>query len=68
MTVMEVEMVLVSSNENGHEYREMIDVETGVKKLEHPIYVQACALDGPAPEIITVRVEIAPKDLPPLVA
>lgn len=68
MTVMEVEMILVSSNEDEHEYREMIDVVTGDRKLERPIYIQRCGFEGDAPEIITIRVEIKPKFLPLSVA
>lgn len=67
MTIqMQVDMVLVEKGDGLCVYQEMVDVEQNCKKLSRPICIETAALQGEAPEIITLRVEIASKDRPVL--
>ncbi len=59
MTIqMEIEMVLVEKGAELCVYEEMVDIETGERKLNRPLCIQSLALGRDIPEILTVRVEI----------
>ena len=69
MTIqMEIEMVLVERGAKLCVYAEMVDVESGVRKLHRPLCIQSLAFGDDIPEIVTVRVEISSNPKPALEA